>query len=343
MKYIILLNPGHNRIYFENTKNIAVLEFIALCEKNKDIRNIESINLAGHLYISFETDIIIDLFPLISRFSSFFALFEWHDGMLKPVEMPENAAFSDSINTILKYTGKTNEQFTRLLNNLAFSASKSTDSNKINLLDPLCGKGTTLYDGLMLGYNVCGVEINEQWFKEMQTYIIKYLENGKYKHKFSEEKRRNEKGQKIADIFYIKTAVKKELFLKEDYQNFSVICSETSNVDKFVKKNSFDALVADIPYGVQHASKTVGNDKKSPNLSRNPVDLIETALPNWLKVMKKGASIVLSFNEFTIKYDKLAEIFIKNNINVLSESPYYGYIHKVDQAINRNLIVGRYE
>ncbi|WP_432405488.1 hypothetical protein [Wukongibacter sp. M2B1] len=102
-----------------------------------------------------------------------------------------------------------------------------------------------------------------------------------------------------------------------------------------VKKKSCDVIISDLPYGVQHGSK---GDRNS-NMSRSPIGLLREAIPAWYHVLKTKGSIALSYNEFTMKYEAVAEVLEENRFKVLDEAPYNSYLHRVDQSINRNLIV----
>jgi tRNA G10 N-methylase Trm11 len=235
---------------------------------------------------------------------------------------------------ILKYNGKTNEQFTRLMVNLAVSAC-NTNSRKITLLDPMCGKGTTLYEGLIRGYDVKGIEINGQWTKEIETYLIRFLKEGRYKHKAIRSKQSNAKGKKIADVFNITLAADKVDYNDGKTQMFQLFNADTTMANILIKKKSCDMIVSDLPYGVQHKSK----DNKGLKTSRSPLELIKVAIPAWNYAIKRNGSIVLSYNEFTMKYKDIAQVLGENGFRVLDEHPYNDYLHRVNQSINRNLIV----
>ncbi|EDM56549.1 conserved hypothetical protein [Vibrio parahaemolyticus AQ3810] len=153
----------------------------------------------------------------------------------------------------MRYTGKTNEQFTRLMVNLGVSAA-NTDSTQLTLMDPMCGKGTTLFEGLIHGLNVVGVEINQKWVQEIQTFIVKFMKNGRFKHKVSKEKRTSG-GKKVADGFVVEAAASKEDYLQGNLQTMKLYSADTRIADQVVKKNSVDVMVSDLPYGVQHGSK----------------------------------------------------------------------------------------
>lgn len=337
--YVILANPGHNRIYFESALTTAKMELDAIAKKHgvtlvsseKDVPA-----LPAQICFETENEMSDELLKDIGASSLFYAMFKVVDeGLLSPVSVPDFHFFDESMNSILRYTGKTNEQFTRMMVNLALSACR-TNSEKIKLLDPMCGKGTTLYEGMMRGFDCIGVEINSQWFTEMQTYIVKYLQTGRYKHTTSKEKR-SANGKKTAELFTVTTAPTKEAFNAKETITCNIFCADTRISDSFIKKNSCDIIVSDLPYGVQHASKSKAGNSQA--LSRSPYELLKESLPAWKNSLKKGGAMVLSFNEFTLRYDGTAKLLEDNGFEVLKDAPYFGYKHRVDQAIIRDLIV----
>ncbi len=337
MKYAILANPGHNRIYFDTAMKIATSELKAIADAyDMGISNIEEANVGLPASISFETkrELKEADFKALGVSSIYYVLFEvLENGLLKPVNVPDFHTFPESMVQILKYNGKTNEQFTRLMVNLALSACQ-TNSEKITLFDPMCGKGTTLYEGFIRGFDVRGIEINEQWTQEIQTYIVRFLKEGRYKHKAQKSKQSDAKGKKIANVFEVTAAAEKESFSKNP-QEFKLCNADTRIADKVIKKKSCDIIISDLPYGVQHGSK---NDKDNTML-RSPIALLKQALPAWHTALKAKGSMVLSYNEFTMKYDEVAIALENSGFKVLDEEPYNNYLHRVDQSINRNLIV----
>lgn len=337
-KYAILANPGHNRIYFDTALKIAVSELQAIADaydmEIKDIRE-GNLNLPASICFSTNRELNEEDFKALSFSSIYYALFEIvEENLLKPISVPDFHTFPESMVQILKYNGKTNEQFTRLMVNLALSSCK-TGSERITLLDPMCGKGTTLYEGFIRGFDVKGIEINEQWVQEIQTYVVRFLKEGKFKHKVEKAKVSDSKKKKIANVFNLTSAPEKNAFNLGEVQSFQLFNSDTRRTDLLIRKKSCDIIIADLPYGVQHGSK---NDKNSL-MERSPLGLLKEAIQAWYSVLKTRGSLVLSYNEFTMKYEDLATILEENGFKVLKEEPYYNYLHRVDQSINRNLIV----
>jgi tRNA G10 N-methylase Trm11 len=337
-QYAILANPGHNRIYFDTAVRIACSELKAILSSMGicvDEVSEKEIGLPAALVFETEQELNAEQLTRLSASSIYYAIFQVVDsGLLKPLQPQAFNTFPESMSQILRYTGKTNEQFTRLMVNLGVSAAQ-TDSPRKCLMDPMCGKGTTLYEGLIQGMDVMGVEINAKWVQEIQTFIVKYMKNGRYKHKVTKEKRTGEGGKKIADGFVINAAVNKDDFMQDLGQSMKLYASDTRIVNQIIKKNSCDVMVSDLPYGVQHGSKSA----KDTKMARSPIGLIEEALPAWKSVLKPKGAIVLSFNEFTLKWSELAKLFSDQGFKVLDEEPYIGYLHRVDQSINRNIFI----
>ncbi len=157
--YAILANPGHNRIYFDSAMTIACSELKAiLASQGVDVTEIGSkeVGLPAALVFSCQEALSDEQTRRIAASSIYYALFEVReDGLLRPIQAPAFNTFPESMSQILRYTGKTNEQFTRLMVNIGISAS-NTGSEQLTLMDPMCGKGTTLFEGLIHGLNVVG-------------------------------------------------------------------------------------------------------------------------------------------------------------------------------------------
>ena len=335
--YAILANPGHNRIYFDTALDIACSEIKAIASaidlQVSEVGTRET-GLPACICFSADTPLTSQALKALSASSIYYVIFELHDGgLLKPLTPPAFNTFPESLNQILKYVGKTNEQFTRLMVNLAISACK-TKSDQTTLIDPMCGKGTTLYEGMIRGFNVVGVEINDKWTQEIQAYLINFLKKGRFKHTKTKE-RRTKGGKRLSDGFALETAATKETFSAGETQTLKVFPGDTRQAQFLVKKNSCDILVSDLPYGVQHGSKNA----KGPKLERSPLDLLKEAAPAWHQVMKSKGALVISFNEFTLKWKDAAQALIEAGFKVVDDEPYINYLHRVDQSINRNLIV----
>ncbi len=339
--YGILIYPSYNRVYFQSSKDLAIAELkVANNRLASPCNHIENRILAGVDYIVFETAETLsgpDI-RILSRLSFVYALYELGTGdrtPLFPIEKDTGEYLEEDLMTILKYSGKTNEAFTRLLVNIGWLVSDSFHAEQIRLLDPICGKGTTLYQGLIYGFHGFGVEIDRNAMQQAVTFFTRYLKTKKYKHKLAESKL-SENNKKICDVYKYEMANNKDAYKGGDTLKLEFVRGDTVQTEKFFKKNSMDILIGDLPYGVQHGSNT-----QSGSFTRNPENLLKAALPGWQKVMKTGGAMVLSFNTFVLKKEIIAEIITASGFKVLSGDPYDGFAHRVDQAIIRDLIVAK--
>src|SRR5690606_262895 len=92
------------------------------------------------------------------------------------------------LETIQKYPGKTNEQFTALLVNLAAALStrrSALEDGTLQLLDPMCGRGTTLNRALRLGLSPVGAEIDRKDVESYRGFLSTWLRTHRYKHTLS--------------------------------------------------------------------------------------------------------------------------------------------------------------
>ena len=345
-KYAILQNPGHNRVYFNSSLKLSKNElFFASVKLSESLGEIQEEIFGGVEYITFKTKEKLNEsdMTLLSRLSFTYAIFEVNthenEQLFLPVYKNGSYYFNDDLNMILKYSGKTNEIFTRMMINLAVFSSDFDYSDTLSLLDPVCGKGTAMFEGLICGYDCFGVELSGKLVDESYHFLKKYLETGKYKHEMKKEAMsgKNKNGASFKSKRYLFDIAKN----KDDKKNnkslvFEIIEGDTENIDKFYKKNFFNIIVGDLPYGVQHANTAKGNTM------RNPLDLLENSLPVWLNTLKVGGAIVLAWNTFLLKKTDIERIFCENNL----EFPYKNhresldFEHRVDQAINRDIIIG---
>jgi tRNA G10 N-methylase Trm11 len=84
--------------------------------------------------------------------------------------------------TIPKYPGKTNEQFTRLLINVTLASVRRSSGGPVSILDPLCGRGTTLSTAMILGHNAAGVEAEPKALEAYAAFLRTYWRRKRLKH-----------------------------------------------------------------------------------------------------------------------------------------------------------------
>lgn len=345
-RYLILQHPGHNRVYYKLSGALALAELKVACTKLEvSCSEIDIKEIKGIRYLSLNTDKAISDYDLevLSRLSFVFALYEevvqGEESYLVPVAQDDYHYLDSKISSLLKYQGKTNELFTKMMINVGLLSSDFTHHDKLSLLDPVAGRGTTLYEGTVYGMDVTGVEIDAKSSLAITQFFKKYLQDERYKHTSS---RRAVAGKNKAEAIYSESfeyARDKVDFKSENTRkNFSIVTGPSQDSAKYFKNESFNLIVGDLPYGVAHGNTS---DSSSRSITRNPSELITECLPQWQKVLKRGGVIVLAWNSFLISREKLAKIFEASGFQVLSDAPYDAFEHMVDKAIKRDIIVAR--
>lgn len=333
MDYAILINPKHYLTYNINSEKIIFSEFNILNQKYNFSKNIKLTNICGLNYLIFDCENIEKYNKYISKLSFLLGLFEYKDNLLKPIEKNNLEYINNNISSLLKYSGKTNEYFTKLMINIGSFLIEKEDN--INLLDPICGKGTSLYEGLSQSYNCYGIEIASKVVDETAVFLRKFLENEKFKFKYKKEKfsGANKSFKAEKNIFEI-TKTKES----KDIKIFEVVSSNTIYSDKIYKKDYFDIIVGDLPYGVKHSNIT---NEKQNSFTRSPKELLESSLTAWKNVLNENGVLILSWNTFLLKRKDFEEILKSKGFKVLDNENLINFEHRVDQAINRDLIVAK--
>ncbi len=342
MRYAILNNPGHNRVFYEAMQKLAFSEFDIVARKlSVSYHSLQNQLIAGISYLTFETpgELTGTDITLLSELSFAYALYmldeSKNDVSLKPIQKTNVSYIDTGISEILKYTGKTNELFTRMLINIAFSTQSCPDN--LNLLDPVSGKGTTLFEGLIRGFNVYGIEIGEKPVSEAFHFFQKFIELKRYKFEMKTMKLSgpNKSFSSVRHTFKIGRT-------KQEQKEGSITTAEfiagnSQYASAYYPKDFFSMIVGDLPYGIQHGNIT--NEKRS-SLTRNPAELLKACLPAWEEVLCPGGCLVLAWNSHVLNRETMTGILEAHGLSVKNEGAYAQFEHRVDQSIKRDVIAG---
>jgi SAM-dependent methyltransferase len=335
--YALLVSPSANRVYAQTAPQLTVAELGVLDATVLEGRLGRSavVELAGVPYVVFEGELTdVDLAHL-ANVSTAFALFEREGDLLRPVGLHGLDRFDDDLLTILKYQGKTNEVFTRLLLNVTVQSSTAAGrllSDRLRILDPLCGRGTTLNQALMYGWDAAGVDVDEKDFEAYTAFLPTWLKRKRLKHTSGTSRLRRD-GRMLGRRFQAELAPDKEAWSAGQTLTVTVDHADTTSVPDIFRRDSFDAVVTDAPYGVQHGGRA------DATWRRSPLDLLAIALPGWVRVLRPGGAVGIAVNTRTSpRVDTLA-LLADAGLEPLDSPPYGGFEHRVDQAIVRDIVV----
>ncbi|HVW44854.1 MAG TPA: SAM-dependent methyltransferase [Amycolatopsis sp.] len=335
--YGILLYPSANRVYADTAPALLRAELAVFGEAlSTTPAEVGERLLGGVPYLTFATPEALSEkdIALLSNLSSLYALFELTGGLLRPVEIAPLDKFDSDLLTIQKYAGKTNELFTKLLLNVTLLSTSDPTAflrQPLHVLDPLCGRGTTLNQAMMYGLDATGVDRDGRDFEAYERFVKTWLRSKRIKHLADSGQLRRNK-VKLGRRLELEFGLTKERYKAGEVRRIAYYNCDTLAGAGLLKGASVDAIVTDAPYGVQHGSH------RADELSRSPRDLLAEAVPAWVRTLRPGGALGISWNTHVTKRDEVAEILTAAGLRVRETGD---FTHRVDQAILRDLMVAR--
>ena len=86
---------------------------------------------------------------------------------------------------------------------------------------------------------------------------------------------------------------------------------------------------------------SIGPRQTSDKLTRSPDALLKACLPAWREVLRKGGAIALAWNVNVLPRAEAEKILDDAGFTVLRGGVYDRLLHRVDQAIMRDVILAR--
>jgi SAM-dependent methyltransferase len=373
-RYAFLILPSHNRVYADAAPSLARAELAVLSAALPDGRieaeSVAETGIAGVPYVTFAASELSQRdVGLLANLSSLYALFEAASPagagglageLLRPVPLRRLDRFDDDLLTILKYPGKTNEQFTKLLLNVTLASSDfaaELATRRLSVLDPLCGRGTTLNQALMYGFDAFGADIDARDVEAYAVFVQRWLKDKRLKHQADFSPVRRDR-KVVARRLTAEFAATKDEYKAGDVQRLEVVEADTTRVGEFFRPASADLVVADLPYGVQHGSHTghgtghgtgrstgrAGGERAGDGgriLARSPLELLRAAAPAWAKTLRPGGAAGIAWNTRVASREDAAGALAATGLVVLDDGPYRAFRHRVDQAITRDILIAR--
>ena len=334
MVYLFQLTPHANIRYREAQVKLGQAELACLLLRLGIQAEITPVTVGGVSFLRFEADALTEAqLSALSQHSAALMIAEQHNDMLKPLEKVSHDYLTEDLAEVLKYKGKTSAVFTRMMLNCAWAASDFFGKEEVlTVLDPMCGKGTTCFVALQQGMNAVGVDIDNRDLKECADYFERFMQYHRMKHKLDQSSRTVRKHAVPAAVYTI--ADTKEHFKEGDTRTLSLFLGDTGLTGELCKKSPAHLLVADLPYGVQHAPQ---DGKRTESF----MQVMKRALPQWKDAVRKGGAVALSFNTLTLKKADLVQLLADAGFTPITEAPYDDFQHFVEQAVHRDFVVAR--
>jgi hypothetical protein len=336
LRYALLVSPSTNRVYAQSASALAMaeLQVVSADVLSGALTDVRPQTFGSVEYVTFTAPALDELSQSwLSNLAATFALFSLDDaGAFSPLDLRRWDELDSDLVSIQKYPGKTNEAFTKLLFNVTLAASAfgaATERRPLSVLDPLCGRGTTLNQALMYGHHATGVELDKKDFEAYALFIQRWVKDKRLKHTAVMG---HVKGNPKLDV---ELGVTKERFKAGQTLRANYVSADTHAIADVFHPRSFDLIVTDAPYGVQHGAQS------GDAISRKPLELLASAIPVWRAALRPGGAIGISWNNLVARRDKLAQILAENGFKVCDSPAHGNFEHRVDNSIQRDLIVAR--
>jgi SAM-dependent methyltransferase len=287
-----------------------------------------------YLLVAAEDPLDDDRLAVVSDLSSLQALFELEgDGRLRPLPWTPRSVLDEDILTIQRYAGKTNEAFTHLLVNVALAACAGFErlraGERLRLLDPACGRGTTLNRAAVYGMDASGIDLDQRDIEAYDQFLTTWLRDKRLKH--TVERATLRKGRPApAHRVTITYGEGKDV---RTHRVVDLVHDDTTRARDHFKAGTMDVIACDLPYGVQH-----GSQRAEGTLQRGPDELLESALPVWRDLLRPGGAAALSWNRRTLARPRLTALVESAGFDLVPAGD-DDMVHRVDRAITRDVLV----
>lgn len=333
MKYTILLWPHANVRYRTETLKLAQAELSVMLRRIARDATFAAEERCGMPMLTLETSAPLTEGQVhaLRGLSLMYGLFEQHDdGAMTLRAGRETAWLGEDLPGILKYKGKTNELFTQLLMNVAlYSSDFWAEEGAVKLLDPMCGRATTLFLGANRRWDCTGADVDRNDLREAEQFFKRYLEYHHYKHAV-ERNSRTIPGKKPASGVRFTFSDTPENYKQKNTATLQLVNADAVDAKAAFGARAFHLIVCDLPYGVQHSSYGGSLEK-----------LLAAVLPGWREALMPGGVVAVSFNAQTLKTAKVRELMAQAGMEPLDGEEYDQFSHWVEQAVTRDIAICR--
>ncbi|TMC89296.1 MAG: hypothetical protein E6J10_01410 [Chloroflexi bacterium] len=201
MKLALKITPQRSTQYANMAEVLAAPELLA-SPVGPAIQEIAPVTLAGQSYLLVTLDDLLSsstVMPILSRLGATSEVYQYFENLgevegplLRPIEPQFTPFVPLEMAEVRRYKGKTNEVFTQVLLNMALFAGAYAGrfTERLRILDPLAGGGTTLFLGLAAGYDAFGIELERQDVETTAVFTRQYLHSEHIPYKELDERGR---------------------------------------------------------------------------------------------------------------------------------------------------------
>lgn len=328
MKLALKITPQRSTQYANMVETLAAPELLA-SPVGIAITDIVPVTLAGQVYLLATIDEERvrqpqEIMPILSRLGATSEAYEYfaevgnvHGPLLRPLEPQFTPFVPLEMAEVRRYKGKTNEIFTQVLLNMAIFAGGYADrfTQRLRILDPLAGGGTTLFLALAAGYDAFGIEIQRQDVETTAVFIRQYFHSEHISYKEIDERGRRAGRRYLFEVGR-KDNMRMLVLAHGDSSSANVHMQEVPGGPRM------HAIVGDLPYGIQHFGEIAG--------------MLQKSLAVWEQLLLPGGTLALAWNATRIERSSMmALVKEQTHLQVRNDPPYTQLAHTVDRVIKQ--------
>ncbi|MBQ9408552.1 MAG: hypothetical protein IJU28_04070 [Clostridia bacterium] len=326
MLYAFQLRAHHNARYQGSLLSLAQKEMacmLSACGLDSPVR---PQTLGGAPFLCFEAPALSEgQRRFLCGHSSLYMTCALEGDLLRPLALRGAPTLPQDMPEILNYKGKTNARFTDMMINLALSAGGQWAAQNALVLDPICGHGTTMFCALSRGMDAVGVDSDAKALREGLDFARKWLQFHRLQHTLTRGSETLPEGR---------SAPSSRLRVRgpEGERSITFLQADTRQTGRLLRRAPACALVADLPYGVQHAPRDNGRVSSLEAL-------LAECLPAWREALRPGCAAAIAFNTHTLKRAVLTDLATKAGFQPAESPLYQDFSHWVEQAVARDVLV----
>ncbi len=206
-------------------------------------------------------------------------------------------------------------------------------TDRLHVLDPLCGRGTTLNQALMYGWHAAGVDVDERDVEAYAAFLPRWLKEKRLKHTAGTSRLRRD-GRTLG-------------------RRFDADAGRRQGGVGGRRHDHGERGAGRHPRDADHLPGRRASTRSSPTrrtacstaagraaaLHRSPLDLLADAVPGWATVLRPGGAIGIAVNLRTSPRAETCAVLADAGLEPVDTPAYRGFEHRVDQAILRDVVV----
>ena len=263
MQLALKIRPQQSTQYGQLTEQLAAAEVRASPAGRALGNSGRSATPAGRTSSPTLDGPLAPLVPLLSRLACVSELFELLDGpLLRPLDPDFRPLVPVEMAEARRYKGKTSDVFSHVLLNLALFAGAFAGrcTDRLRVLDPLCGGGTTCFLALAHGHDALGIDRARSDVESTARFAAAYFKEERIP--FKEVKERTAAGPRW----------RFEAGPRDDQRLLVLMAGDAREAAAHLHGvpggARVHAIAGDLPYGIQHDGEVTA--------------LLREALPAWV-------------------------------------------------------------